>query len=145
MAVTITNLIEGPAQMWVGVFGTTEPTGNGVAVGAGWVDVGGTDGGVNAEIQQTYDRMTVDQVAGGVDARLVDQISKIGTNLAEATLANFRVALNQLVSAATFVEVDPTLTGTSPNFQAVLLRGMRPGGGYYVSASIKPFKIDDTP
>jgi hypothetical protein len=84
MAVTITNLIEGPAQMWVGVFGTTEPTGNGVAVGAGWVDVGGTDGGVNAEIQQTYDRMTVDQVAGGVDARLVDQISKIGTNLAEA-------------------------------------------------------------
>jgi hypothetical protein len=161
------------------VFGATEATGNSVAPGAAWIDAGGTDGGVDAEVQQTYSQMTVDQIAGPVDARLTDQISKISTSFAEATLANFRVALNQLVSANTYVETDPTLTGTSPNFQAVMFRGMRPGQGgprtvimrrglndanlkasaakdakqmiqvsftgYYVSPSIKPFKIDDTP
>lgn len=179
MTVTILNLVQGPAQIWVGVFGTAEPTGNSVAPGAGWVDAGATDGGVNAEVQQTYSKMTVDQIAGGVDARLTDQVNKITATLAEATLANMRTALNQAVSAATFLEIDPTLTGTSPIYSAVLLRGMRPGQGgprtvimrrglsvanmalafakdgkqmvptdfegYYVSPSIKPFKIDDTP
>lgn len=179
MSLTVTNLIQGPASLWLSVFGTAEPSGNGVAPGGGWVDPGSTDGGVDAEVQQSYSNLTVDQVAGPVDARLTDLQIKISTNLAEATLANFRLALNQLTSANTYVEADPTLTGASPNFAAVLLRGMRPGQagprtvivrralmtanikasfakdgkqmipvtfeGYYVSASIKPFKIDDTP
>lgn len=180
MSVTVTNLIAGPAGLWVGSFGSAEPTGNAQPVAGSFVDCGGTDGGVDAEIQQNYFIYDgLDQVAGNVDARLTGQVTKISTNLAEATLANFRVALNQLTSAASFVEVDPTLTGQSPNFSAVLLRGMRPGQGgprtvimrrglstasikssykkdgvtyvpveftgFYVSQSIKPFKIDDTP
>jgi hypothetical protein len=179
MAVTVTNLIQAPANLWVAVFGTAEPANNSTAPGAGWVDAGGTDGGVTAEVQQGYSYMTVDQIAGPADARLTDMTIKVGTNLAEATLANLRVALNQLTSANTFMEADPTLTGISPNYAAILLRGMRPGGGgprtvivrralsdanvqlafakdgkqmvpvsftgLYVSASIKPFKVDDTP
>lgn len=180
MSVTILNILAGPVQMFAGLFGSAEPSGNAQPVAGSFVDCGGTDGGVDAEVQQNYFIYDgVDQIAGNVDSRLTGQVTKISTNLAEATLANFRLALNQLTSAATYVELDPTLTGQSPNYSAVLLRGQRPGQGgprtvimrrglstanikssykkdgvtyipvtfegFYVSPSIKPFKIDDTP
>lgn len=179
MTVTVTNLLQGPAQLWVGTFGATEPANADAAPGTGWTSAGATDGGVKLAINQTYSSMVIDQIAIPVGARLNTQAFAIDTNLAEATLANLRSALNLAASASgTSLELDPTISNAEPNYAAVMLVGQRPGGGnrlviirralstanvgiefkkdaktvvpvtfsgYYVSAAVKPIKIDDTP
>lgn len=180
MAVTTTNLLQGPADVFVATFGATEPADAETAPAAAWVDAGSTDGGVTLTLGQTFSNMTVDQVAMPVGSRLTEQMATVATTLAEATLANFRRALNQATSAATTVEFGgEDIVNSDPLYQAVLLRGRAPGGGtprlvilrrtlstesigvpfqkdgktvlpvtwtaYYVSASIKAVKIDETP
>lgn len=178
MTVTVTNLLQGPADVWTAIVGSVEPTSNATAPAVAWIDAGGTEGGVSARINQGYTNLTVDQIAGAVDARLTDLTLAVVTSFAEATLANLRTALNQAVNAATKIEIDPTIKNASPTYAAVMLRGKAPGGtgrtvilrralstenielahtkgdktvvpvtftGFYVSASVKPIIIDDTP
>ena len=64
-----------------------------------------------------------------VGSRKTEQGVKITTSMAEATLANLRLALNQAVSAATFLELDADISNADPLYQAVCLEGQRPGGG----------------
>lgn len=178
MAITVTNVLQGPADIWTGAVGVAEPTSNATAPGAGWVNAGSTSGGTKLSIKPGYGMLTVDQAALPVGARLQDMTVEVSTTLAEQTLANLRVALNQAVAATTFLEVDSAITNTDPNYAAVLLIGQRPGGGgrmvivrkvlstagveteykkdgqtlipvtltgFYVSSSIKPVRVDDTP
>ncbi len=61
MGVTASNLILGPARLYIGAFGGAEPadsavTPNGVTTppsSAVWTDVGGTDGGVTYGVEGT--------------------------------------------------------------------------------------------
>lgn len=129
MSVTVSNLLQGPAVVYVGPFGTTEPANADAVPAVGWVDVGGTDGGAKATINQSYSNMTVDQVAIPVGSRLQTQEVSVSTTMAEATLANLRAALNLTTGAGTFLEIDPTISNAEPNYCAVLLKGQRPGGG----------------
>jgi hypothetical protein len=179
MAVTTTNLLMGPAEVWVGAFGVTEPANAEATPGTGWTNVGGTTDGVTLSLGQTYTAMSVDQVAMQVGSRLTEQTASVATNLAEVTLANLRTALNQAAGAGTSVEFGgEDIVNSDPDYQAVLLKGTGPGGdprivilrrtlstesidvpftkdgmtvvpvtwtAYYVSASIKAVKIDDTP
>lgn len=178
MTVTVTNLLQGPADVWTSIVGSVEPTSNATAPAVAWIDAGGTEGGVSARINQGYTNLTVDQIAGAVDARLTDLTLAVVTSFAEATLANLRTALNQAVNAATKIEIDPTIKNASPTYAAVMLRGKAPGGtgrtvilrralstenielahtkgdktvvpvtftGFYVSQSVRPIIIDDTP
>lgn len=178
MSITVTNLLQGPATIYVGPFGATEPTTADEVLDTAWKDVGATDSGAKLTITQKYSDMVIDQVALPVGTRLTEQSFSIDTALAEATLANLRIALNLASSTATELELDPTISNSEPNYAAVLLVGQRPGGGnrvviirralvtanvemafqkdkmttvpvtfsgYYVSQSIKPIKIDDTP
>lgn len=176
--VTPANVFSGPADVWVGVFGVTEPANAGVEPGVGWTNVGATDGGTTATITQTYFDHEVDQVDMPVGAQRTALGITAATTMAEATLANLRRALNQAVSAATKIEIDAKNSNSSPDYGAVLMQGPGPGvaprlfvirrvlsteniaygnqkgtktgipvtfKGYFVSASIAPFVIDDTP
>lgn len=129
MTVTTTNLLQGPADVWTGTFGVTEPANAAATPGTGWVNAGATDGGVTLTLGQTYSNMTVDQVAMPVGSRLTEQNASVATTLAEATLANIRVALNQAISAATTAEFGgDDIVNSDPTYQAVLLKGRAPGG-----------------
>lgn len=129
MGVTTSNLLMGPATLYTGAVGATEPPSNATALGAPWTDAGGTQGGATLTISQTFAPMEVDQVAIAVGSRRTKVGVRVATNLAEATLANLRVALNQAISAATFLEVDADIGNVDPNYGAICLQGVKPGGG----------------
>src|SRR4051812_39451996 len=99
--VTPTNVFSGPSDVWHGTFGATEPANALAAPGAGFTNVGGTDGGTTATIMQTYFDHEVDQVDMAVGARRTALAITVATTMAEPTLANLRRALNQAASAAT--------------------------------------------
>ena len=129
MGVTVTNLLAGPATIYVAPFGTTEPTTADATPDAAWVDVGGTDGGARLVMNTTYTPLTVDQIAGPVGSRLTDRTITVATSLAEATLANLRSALNLPVDVGTTLEVDAEISNEEPEYRAVMIVGQKPGGG----------------
>lgn len=95
MAVRTSNLLMGPAELFAGPFGAVEPALATATIPPVFRDLGGTDGGATLTMSQTYTPMTVDQVAMAVGARLTEQGVRVSTSLAESTLANLRLALNQ--------------------------------------------------
>lgn len=103
--VVTTNLVLGPADLWVGPLGATEPadgsiTPNGVSFipAAPWTYAGGTDGGVNFEVDTTITGLTVDQIPMEVGGRLTDEKMTVTTKLSEITLANINTAMNGLTA-----------------------------------------------
>jgi hypothetical protein len=128
MAVTTTNLLMGPVEVWSAPFGTAEPANAVAAPATGWVDLGGTSDGVTLTIGQTYTPMNVDQVAMAVGSRKTDQTITVATNLAEATLNSLRAALNQVGETGTELELDAEVVNNDPAYQAIMLRGSGPSG-----------------
>jgi hypothetical protein len=162
MGVTATNAMGGPIRLFTGLVGVTEPVNAGTAPGVGWTEVGGTEGGATLTLQQGLTTYKYDQVTMDVGADYQTEGAVVETNIAEPTLANLRLALNQAASAATDLEWGGRdLTNSSPLFSAVLLLGKKPGGGpfkrdgqtvfpvawtaFYVSSSITAVRVDDTP
>lgn len=130
MGVTVSNLLMGPATLYYGLVGALEPPSNATALGAPWTDAGGTSGGATLTIDQTFtDIADLDQIGISPGSRRTKVGVKVATNLAEATLANLRLALNIAVSAATFLELDANIGNTDPLYGAVCLEGVKPGGG----------------
>lgn len=128
MVVTATNLIQGPAAVWFGVFGVTEPATIATAPGAGWTDAGGTSDGVSLLVEQEWSELTVDQLIDVVHSRRTKRRARIRTNLAEPTLANFGIVLANAAPAANVLNADDGLTAFAPTYGAVLLDGIAPGG-----------------
>ena len=133
MSVTTTNLIQGPATLYSGQFGATEPTDtavNTVPAASSWTDMGGTQDGVKLSVDQTYSELDVDQITLRVGSRLTKQDFTIETSLAEATLENLSVVLNggTAASGAGWKSFDPNVTSsaTQPNYFAVILDGYAP-------------------
>jgi hypothetical protein len=134
--VVSTNLVEGPANLWIGVFGATEPAdtvaGLTVDPATGWTFAGGTTDGVTLTISQGYKKLRVDQVADNLGARMNERDFTVETNLAEPTLENLAWALNQAqstVAAGTGVKTldlgagDP---GAIPQYAALIIDGYAP-------------------
>lgn len=130
MPVTSTNLIQGPAVMYLGIFGATEPATISVAPATGWTDVGGTQDGVTWSVEQEFSELSVDQLVDVPAQRLVKRVTKVKTNLAEATLANLAITLNELAGSVVSNKFTPgnNLVPFSPNYAAILLDGIAPGG-----------------
>lgn len=138
MSVTTTNLIQGPATLYSAPFGTTEPTDAliGSVPGAGWLDCGGTKGGVTLTANMTLSEYDVDQVLDVVGDVITARNFTIGTNLAEATLINLAKAINVADTAVTtgVSPAGPTLepvsdvTAFTPVYRAYILDGLAPGG-----------------
>lgn len=131
MAVNVVNLLQGPVEVLHAVTGAVEPANAAAAPAVAWADIGGTDGGVTATLQQNYSPMMVDQVAMKVDARLQEQIAGVTMNAAEVTIQNLQRALNlAVVDLATKLEWGgDSVVNASPLFSAIMLRGEAPGGG----------------
>lgn len=135
MGVTSANLIQGPATLYNGLYGATEPTDtlvNTTPASSAWTDVGGTQDGVTLNVNQTYSELEVDQIVDVVGRRLTKREFGVKTNLAEATLELLALSLNDTAptSAAGYKTFDPTnaSSATQPNYFATILDGYAPGG-----------------
>lgn len=140
MPVTVTNLVQGPADLYSAPFGTTEPADTNAAVSAApsgsWTSMGGTDGGVKLVIDQKWDMLKVDQIVDRAGSRLTERTFMLTTSLAEPTLANLSLALNggtvvtgTAPAASTFEPAFAT-SATQPTYLAFLMDGWAPGGTF---------------
>lgn len=136
MAVTASNLIMGPSQVYWATFGTTFPGDSTATVAAGapagsWTDLGGTNGGVELGIDQTVTNLEVDQIIMPVGGRVTAESVMLTVNMAELTLNNLQVALNQQATVSTFSTystLDPVVTSsaTQPLYTSLIVDGWAP-------------------
>lgn len=136
MAVNPNNVVQGPATIYWGQFGTTEPADTNAALvaspGAGWTDMGATTGGVSVTIEHTYGQIKADQLVDTIGARLTGRVITVAVSLLEATLNNLLVAMNQAANIATpasgISTFDPVTatSATQPTYTALLIDGWAP-------------------
>lgn len=132
------NLVLGPCRLYVAGLGAAEPpdsavTPNGYTVppGAPWTDVGGTDGGVTFEIDDTYTDLTVDQIIMNVGSRLTEMKMQVTAKLSEMTLENFQTAINNIGILSTgtgyrTMEIPVGSAATQPQYAALIIDGWAP-------------------
>lgn len=139
MGVTASNLVMGPARLYVAAFGAAEPADSAVTPNgfmtppnpSVWTDVGGTDGGVTVEIDSTYTGLTVDQIIMEVGARLTELKMSVAAKLSELTLQNMNFALNQVgivgqnTGFSTF-DIPVGSSATQPKYAALCVDGWAP-------------------
>lgn len=138
MGVTVSNLVLGPANLYFAPFGSAEPadssvTPNGMTTppGSPWVDVGGTDGGVNFVTEGELTALAVDQIIMDVGARQTGLKMSIQTKMAEVTLTNFNTALNGTASQGSgsgyaTLDINVTQAATQPTYIALIMDGLAP-------------------
>jgi hypothetical protein len=131
MSVTVTELTQGPATLYYGTFGATEPLDNAVnatPAASAWTDLGGTVDGSKLVIKQDYSMLAVDQLVDVPGSRLNMREITIETQMAEPTIANLSLALNGgTISTgagftAAFEPVDSD-AATQPTYKALILHG----------------------
>jgi hypothetical protein len=134
MAVQPLNLTQGPATLWYGAFGSAEPADPAVSSSPStppWTDIGGTQGGVQFEVDNTYTPQEVDQLVDPVGARLTKRAITVTVKLAETTLNNLLLAQNNLISSGSgtgYITSDPltTTSATQPTYAALIVDGWAP-------------------
>lgn len=133
MAVTATNLIAGPGDLYIGAFGATEPADSAVSTtpsASTWTDAGGTQDGVEIAVNLDYFELEVDQIVDVPGRRLVKRDLQIATNLAEATLSNLVAALNggTVTASASYSSYEPAqdTAATQPTYRALMFDGWAP-------------------
>lgn len=138
MSVSTTNLIQGPATLYTGLVGATEPidTALNTAPATGWTDMGGTTGGVTLTVGTTLTMLDVDQILDPVGDVITARSIQLATSLAEATLLNLARSMN-LADAAVVAGTTPVgltlepvgdVTSFTPVYRAFILDGIAPGG-----------------
>jgi hypothetical protein len=128
MGVTSTNLIQGPATLYYGIFGATEPLTIDETPGVGWSDLGGTKDGVEMAVADEYAVLEVDQIIYEIGRTRTKRVLTVKTNLAEATLDNMARAINNSMPVANVLEGDDGVEAFLPPYGAILLDGIAPGG-----------------
>ncbi|MGW3196349.1 phage tail tube protein [Streptomyces sp. NPDC001118] len=138
MAVNAANLVLGPARLYVAPFGSTEPADSAVTPNgptnppsAPWTDVGGTDGGVTFEVDNTYQDLQVDQLTMNVGARLTAMKMTVSAKLSEMTLTNLQTALNSIGttgsgSGYSTLDIPVGSSSTQPTYAALIIDGWAP-------------------
>lgn len=132
MAVTSTNLLQGPATLYWGLFGTAEPATLATAPASPWVDLGGTNDGLELEVADEYAQLTVDQLLMAPESRRTARAVTLKTNLAEPTLENFARTINNsqptTATGTKSLDLDDGLAAFQPAYSALLFDGYAPGG-----------------
>lgn len=138
MATTVSNLVLGPANLYVADFGASEATLITLAslstapTGGTWRDVGATTDGVTLTIEQEYSELEADQVIDVAGSRLVKRGFKVETNLAELTLENLKTALNggTITTGTGTSTYTPIVNANSqePTYLALIIDGVAPSG-----------------
>jgi len=133
--VTASNLTMGPGDIYSGLVGAVEPLDasvNVVPAASAWSGLGGTDGGVKVTINQAYQELEVDQIVDVVGRRKTKRELTLGTNLAEPTMENLILSLNEspAISGANYKQMEPTNdnSASQPLYYAVLFDGYAPAG-----------------
>jgi len=133
MAVTVTNLIQGPADMYHGWFDTaTEPASSAVntapPVSAGWTDVGGTLDGVSLEVAIDWSELAVDQLVDVPGRRMTKRDMMVKTQMAEGTLTNLTRSMNGGTSATGtgWASYEPNMDNSAvdPEYSAIIVNGI---------------------
>lgn len=131
------NAIQGPADLWYGAFGVTEPLATAINTdpGAGWTFVGGTVDGCTWAVKDEYAAMNFDQVAERIGSRRTSREVSLKANLAEATLD---ILVPVLGGGTLTAEAGPPATevyepaddnaATQPTYRALLMDGWGPAG-----------------
>lgn len=125
--VTSSNLIQGPATLYIGAFGVAEPV-DFAEPGVGWTDVGGTKEGIELAVADEYAVLSVDQVVYEIERRRTNRVLTVKTSLAEATLENLAHAINNTAPVDGELTLDDGLAAFNPPYKAILLDGIAPGG-----------------
>jgi hypothetical protein len=138
------NAVMGPATVYVGAFGATEPAYSAIGSppnSAVWTDVGGTadNTAVLLEVEHSLTNIVVEQLIDPIGARVTKRVIQVTVVLAEATLANLNLAMNNLltISQGTGYSVaDPltSITSVQPSYTAILIDGWAPTTGTTESA-----------
>ena len=138
MAVTVTNLIQGPGTMYKGAYSATgeaEPANaavNTTPQASAWTDLGGTQDGVNLEIGREFSELEVDQLVDIPGRRLTKREFTLATNLAEPTLENLALVSNDTppTTGSGFKYHEPSFTGSElqPTYIALIFDGYAPDG-----------------
>lgn len=128
MPVTGSNLIQGPATLYTGLFGATEPATITVLPTTGWADVGGTKDGIELGINDEYAVLDVDQIIYEIGRKRTKRVVTIKTSLAEPTLANLAIAVANTAPVANVLNADDGLAAFSPAYSACIFDGIAPGG-----------------
>jgi hypothetical protein len=130
MAVTTSQLTMGPATLYVGTFGAVEPAETDVNVtpaASAWADLGGTMDGSKLVIKQEYKALEVDQLVDNPGSRLIKRVTTVETNMAEPTLDNLALSLNDGTISTGMgweaYEPDDTDSATQPTYKALILHG----------------------
>lgn len=136
------NTVRGPANVWVGTFGVTEPAQSNAALIAdpstGWTSIGLTTGGVTWDDDQTVSGTRADQVLDEIGARITARKTMVTFSMEEPTLARLAIVLNNfgtVSSPGSGISVyDPGQfnAGNIPSYTAILVDGWGPqisGGG----------------
>lgn len=133
MAVTSTNLTQGPGTLYTGTFGATEPADSAVnttPTASVWTDLGATKDGSTLTVSLDYAELEIDQVVDVVERRLTKRDMRVSTNLAETTLENLQVVLNggTVTASAAYKTYDPSddTSATQPTYKALILRAYAP-------------------
>lgn len=101
------------------------------APGAGWTDIGATQGGVIVEVDNTYTPIDVDQLVDPIGARLTKRSIQVTFKAAETTLNNLNVAINSLLTQASGSgyatgDLQTTTSATQPTYSALIIDGWAP-------------------
>jgi hypothetical protein len=126
--VTATNLIQGPAVIYYGNFGATEPASIATTPATGWTDLGGTKEGVELSIADEYGVLDVDQIMYEIQRRRTKRVVTAKTQLAEATLDNLARAVANTLPVSNVLNADDGLNAFAPAYGALLIDGIAPGG-----------------
>jgi len=133
MAVTATNLLAGAGTLYTGAFGAAEPTDpnvNTTPSASTWTDTGGTMDGLTVNINREFLELEVDQIPDVAGRRLTKRDIQLATNLAEATLANLKTALNggtvTVSGAYSTYDPDSSIAAFQPTYTALLFDGFAP-------------------
>lgn len=138
LAIQVKNLVMGPARIYWAPYGTAEPadatvTGDGwlVPPPAPWLDLGGTNGGCNLEIDTTYTAKVVDQIIMDAGATLTDLKMSVTAPLAEISDQNMAVGLNGIIESGQgegylTMEIMDGTYASQPQYSALILDGWGP-------------------
>lgn len=136
--VTVTNLIQGPGTLYVGEYSATaanEPANSAInttPAASAWTDVGGTKDGVTLEIGREFSELAVDQIIDVPDRRQTKREVTLAVNLAEVTLENLAIAVNEatanVTSGSGYKEYSPDENPFLPNYRAMIFDGYAPSG-----------------
>ena len=94
--VNVSNVLQGPVDVYVGAFGAVEPT-DGVWTPVDqtiWRPAGATAGGVKLAVGITSKNLDVDQVPDPVGVRVTGRTVDVETTMSEVTLANIQSLMN---------------------------------------------------